>query len=97
MQQRSKRPYPLWSGRFACARYLIKTPKCGIINVINILPPLRMAQKPSNHRYQRLAAGFAACAFALLGLMASLQHEANAVTASVIDTANVLTTYNVHP
>lgn len=54
-------------------------------------------KKPSNHRYQRLVAGFAASAFALLGVLASQQHEANSVSASVIDTANVLTVYTVHP
>lgn len=69
-----------------------------IINTTNILPPLRMARKkPSNHRYQRLAAGFAASAFALLGMLASQQHEANTVTASIVDSATVLTVYTVHP
>lgn len=57
-----------------------------------------MAHTPSKHsRYERLAIGFAASAFALLGMLASRQYEANSVTASVADTALVLTTYAVHP
>lgn len=50
-------------------------------------------KKPSNHRYRHLVAGFAASAFVLLGMLASQQHQANSLTASVAETALVMTTY----
>ena len=53
-----------------------------------------MAKKPSSStRYQRLVAGFAASAFALLGMLSTQQHEANEITASVLRKPAVMTNY----
>jgi hypothetical protein len=52
-----------------------------------------MAHKPQSSRYQRLVAGFAASAFALLGLLTFQQHQANVVTAEVTRRPAVMTNY----
>jgi hypothetical protein len=52
-----------------------------------------MGKSQSHSRYTRLVAGFAASAFALLGLLGSQQRESNQVTASVVDHAVVLSSY----
>ncbi len=51
-----------------------------------------MATKPQS-RYQRLVAGFAASAFALLTMLSIQQHEANTVTAEVVRHPAVMTNY----
>lgn len=50
-------------------------------------------KKNSSSHYQKLVAGFATSAFALLGLLSVMQHEANTMSASVIDHAVVMTNY----
>jgi hypothetical protein len=52
-----------------------------------------MKKNHSSHRYQQLVAGFAASAFALLGMLAFEQHTANTVSASAVENASVLTNY----
>ncbi len=51
-----------------------------------------MKKKSSSH-YQRLVAGFAASAFALLGTLSMQQFEANTVTADVASRPAVMTNY----
>lgn len=51
-----------------------------------------MKKTPSS-QYHKLVAGFAASAFALLGLLSMQQHEVNTVSASVIEHATVMTNY----
>lgn len=53
-----------------------------------------MKKKHSSHRYQQLVAAFATSAFALLGILAMQQHDANVVTADVAERATVMTTYS---
>ena len=52
-----------------------------------------MAGKTSATHYQRLVAACATSAFALLGMLAAEQHEANVVTASTVRNATVMTHY----
>jgi hypothetical protein len=52
-----------------------------------------MKKNHSSHRFQQLVAGFAASAFALLGMLAFEQHTANTVSASVAERATVMTNY----
>jgi hypothetical protein len=52
-----------------------------------------MGKKHSRSRYQQLAMGFAASAFALLTVLTVQQYEANIVTAEVTRDAPVLTNY----
>ena len=52
-----------------------------------------MKKKSSSSRYQRLVAGFAASAFALLGMLSMQQYEANETTASVSRRPAVMTNY----
>jgi len=53
-----------------------------------------MAGKAStNSRYHGLVAGFAASAFALLGMLSSQQYEANTVTASVVRRPALMVNY----
>jgi hypothetical protein len=56
------------------------------------LPHLSMKKTSSSH-YQRLVAGFAASAFALLGMLSMQQYEANQVTADVAERPTVMTNY----
>ncbi len=50
-------------------------------------------KKNSSSHYQRLVAGFAASAFALLGMLSMQQFEANSVTADVVERPTVMTNY----
>jgi hypothetical protein len=52
-----------------------------------------MAKKPQISRYQRLVAGFAASAFALLGTLCVQQQEANTVSAELRPQSVVMTNY----
>ena len=52
-----------------------------------------MKKHSSSHRYQQLVAGFAASAFALLGMLSMQLHEANVTAASVSERATVMTNY----
>lgn len=52
-----------------------------------------MRKHPHSSRYARLVAGFATSAFALLGLLSAMQHEANTVTASASRNSPVITNY----
>lgn len=56
------------------------------------LPHLSM-KKTTSSKYQKLVAGFAASAFALLGMLSMQQHEANTLSASVVGHAVVMTSY----
>lgn len=49
--------------------------------------------KTRSSQYQKLVAGFAASAFALLGMLSMQQHEANTLSASVVGHAVVMTSY----
>ncbi len=51
-----------------------------------------MKKKSSSH-YQRLVAGFAASAFALLGMLSLQLQEANTVTADVASRPSIMTNY----
>jgi hypothetical protein len=50
-------------------------------------------KKSSSSHYQRLVAGFAASAFALLGMLSMQLQEANTVTADVASRPAVMTNY----
>lgn len=55
--------------------------------------PILIMKKKSSPHYQRLVAGFAASAFALLGMLSMQQQEANTVTADVASRPSIMTNY----
>jgi hypothetical protein len=50
-------------------------------------------KKKSSSRYTQLVAAFATSAFALLGMLSMQLSEANAVAASAVENATVMTNY----
>lgn len=59
----------------------------------NKYPIPHFTMKTRSSQYQKLVAGFAASAFALLGMLSMQQHEANTLSASVVGHAVVMTSY----